>query len=166
MSAVRSRGNKATEMRLAKFFRKHGIKGWRRHLPLLGKPDFVFRKGRLAVFVDGCFWHGCPKHLRRPKGNRRYWQQKIERNRKRDLFVTRNLRRTGWRVSRVWEHELKNESLFAKRLITGLAAEQYFESVQPKLAEFGGYELENTTRLGCGYDFRLRNKTAKDFCGC
>jgi len=55
------------------------------------------------------------------------------------------------------------EALFAKRLITGLAAEQYFESIQPKLLEFSGYELLNTTRLGCGYDFRLRKQTAKDF---
>ncbi|MGA2177158.1 MAG: DUF3883 domain-containing protein [Verrucomicrobiota bacterium] len=61
------------------------------------------------------------------------------------------------------DEEADGESLFAKRLITGLAAEQYFESIHPKLTEFGGYELENTTRLGCGYDFRLRRKTAKDF---
>ena len=108
MAAVRSRGNKATELRLIQIFRRHGIKGWRRHLPTLGRPDFVFRNDRLAVFVDGCFWHGCPKHLRKPKGNRRYWRYKIESNRQRDLFVTRSLRRTGWRVLRVWEHEIKN----------------------------------------------------------
>jgi DNA mismatch endonuclease (patch repair protein) len=110
MAAVRSKGNKATEMILVKILRRHGVKGWRRHLPLLGCPDFVFRKERLAIFVDGCFWHGCPKHLRHPRANRGYWRHKIERNRKRDLFVAQSLRRTGWRVLRVWEHELKNES--------------------------------------------------------
>jgi hypothetical protein len=61
------------------------------------------------------------------------------------------------------DEEADGESLFAKRMITGIAAEQYFESIQPKLPEFSGYELANTTRLGCGYDFRLRNQTAKDF---
>jgi len=117
MAAVRSKGNKATEMSLVKIFRRHGVKGWRRHLPMLGCPDFVFRQDRIAVFVDGCFWHGCPKHLRPPKGNRQYWRHKIERNRKRDLFVTRSLRRAGWRVLRVWEHELTNESrVFARFL--------------------------------------------------
>jgi DNA mismatch endonuclease (patch repair protein) len=115
MAAVRSKGNKATEMSLVRIFRRHGIKGWRRHLPLPGRPDFAFRQKRLAIFVDGCFWHGCPKHLRCPKGNRKYWRQKIERNRQRDLFVTRRLRRAGWRVLRVWEHDLKNESRLMAR---------------------------------------------------
>jgi DNA mismatch endonuclease, patch repair protein len=115
MAAVRSRGNKATELSLIQIFRRHGVKGWRRHLPMLGCPDFIFRKERLAVFMDGCFWHGCPKHWRKPKGNRRYWRHKFERNRQRDLFVTRSLRRTGWRVLRVWEHDLKNESRLTAR---------------------------------------------------
>src|SRR5436190_2173126 len=107
MAAVRSRGNKATEMRLAEIFRKHGIKGWRRHLLLPGNPDFVFRKGRLAVFVDGCFWHGCRWHCRMPQDNRPYWKRKISSNVARDRLTTRALRRIGWRVIRVWQHSLK-----------------------------------------------------------
>ena len=63
MAAIRSKGNKTTELRLASILRAHGISGWRRHQPLFGKPDFVFRRERLAVFVDGCFWHGCPQAL-------------------------------------------------------------------------------------------------------
>lgn len=66
MAAVRSTGNRTTELRLASILRANGITGWRRHQPLPGKPDFVFRRERLAVFADGCFWHGCPRHLRMP----------------------------------------------------------------------------------------------------
>jgi DNA mismatch endonuclease (patch repair protein) len=110
MSLIRSRGNKETELKLASILRAHGVTGWRRHQPLPGHPDFTFRREHLVIFVDGCFWHGCPKHLRRPNTNKRYWRQKIARNRQRDGIVTRMLRRMGWRVLRVWGHELKNES--------------------------------------------------------
>jgi DNA mismatch endonuclease (patch repair protein) len=74
---------------------------------LPGKPDFIFPKQRLAVFVDGCFWHGCRWHCRMPKSRRNYWKPKIARNKKRDREVTRQLRRCGWKVFRVWEHALK-----------------------------------------------------------
>lgn len=106
MAAIRSTGNRATELRLAAIFRAHGITGWRRHQPLPGKPDFVFRRERLAVFVDGCFWHGCPQHLRMPRDNRHYWKRKIARNILRDRETTRRLKRAGWRVVRVWEHAI------------------------------------------------------------
>ena len=106
MSQIRSRGNKATELALAKFFRRHKITGWRRNQKVFGKPDFVFSKLKLAVFVDGCFWHGCPKHGTQPKGNRAFWKKKFARNIARDRLVNRALRRTGWRVLRIWEHEL------------------------------------------------------------
>lgn len=69
MSRIRSRGNKDTELELTKLFRANGITGWRRNAPVFGKPDFVFRKGQVAVFVDGCYWHGCPKHATRPRTN-------------------------------------------------------------------------------------------------
>ena len=116
MAAIRSTGNKVTELGLARIFRAHGIKGWRRHLPLPGKPDFVFQKERVAVFVDGCFWHGCPKHLRMPKSNKAYWRRKIATNRMRDVRVRRVLRQGGWRVVRIWEHELKNEPRLVQHL--------------------------------------------------
>lgn len=98
--------------------REHEIIGWRRRVCLRGKPDFVFAKQKIAVFVDGCFWHGCSKHCRMPKGNRKYWQTKIAGNRARDRLVARTLRRAGWWVLRIWEHELarKNEARLVKRL--------------------------------------------------
>ncbi|MDZ4290052.1 MAG: very short patch repair endonuclease [Prosthecobacter sp.] len=111
MSRIRSKGNRQTELRLMAMFKGAGITGWRRHWPLLGKPDFVFRRERVVVFVDGCFWHGCPVHGRRPGQNQVYWDAKMLRNKKRDREVTRELRKRGWQVLRVWAHELtrKNE---------------------------------------------------------
>ncbi|MCU0783982.1 MAG: very short patch repair endonuclease [Verrucomicrobia bacterium] len=120
MAAVRSTGNKVTELSLVRIFRAYGIKGWRRHLPLPGKPDFVFQKERVAVFVDGCFWHGCPKHLRSPQTNGAYWRRKIATNRIRDVRVRRVLRQGGWCVLRVWEHELQNEPPLVQRLRASL----------------------------------------------
>jgi DNA mismatch endonuclease (patch repair protein) len=70
------------------------------------KPDFVFRERRLAVFVDGCFWHGCPRHFNKPRNNAAFWRRKIAANQARDRLVNRTLRRMGWRVLRIWEHEL------------------------------------------------------------
>lgn len=116
MAAVRSTGNKATETVLVDLFRKHRITGWRRHWPIRGRPDFAFPKQRVAVFVDGCFWHGCPKHVRMPASNQAYWFAKIARNRARDDGVTRELRSRGWSVLRIWEHELKQGDRVVKRV--------------------------------------------------
>src|SRR3954453_21090414 len=101
MAAIRSRGNKDTELKLAAILRANRITGWRRHQPLPGRPDFVFRKERLAIFVDGCFWHGCARCYRRPSSNRVYWDAKVQRNRARDREVTRELKKRGWRVLRI-----------------------------------------------------------------
>jgi len=118
MSRVRSRGNKDTEVALAKLFRRNKITGWRRNQKVFGKPDFIFPKLKLAIFVDGCFWHGCPKHETKPKNNRAFWRRKFSRNKKRDVLVTRTLRLAGWRVLRIWEHELakKNEAHLLRRI--------------------------------------------------
>jgi DNA mismatch endonuclease (patch repair protein) len=118
MSLIRGRGNKDTEVALAKFFRRNKITGWRRNQKIFGKPDFVFRQERLALFVDGCFWHGCPKHETRPKSNRAFWRRKLSANKNRDILVTRTLRRAGWRVLRIWEHELarRNENRLLQRI--------------------------------------------------
>jgi DNA mismatch endonuclease (patch repair protein) len=118
MSRIHGRGNKDTELVLAKLFRLHSIKGWRRNQQVFGKPDFIFPKLKLAIFVDGCFWHGCPKHGTNPKSNRAYWHQKLFRNKSRDHLVTRTLRQAGWRVLRIWEHELtrQNEPRLLRRL--------------------------------------------------
>jgi DNA mismatch endonuclease (patch repair protein) len=109
MSRVRSKGNFSTELRLVALFREEGIAGWRRGYPLFGKPDFVFPKLRLAIFVDGCFWHGCPTHGKCPRSNRAFWRAKLERNIARDRLVTRTLRARGWRVLRIWHHALKRQ---------------------------------------------------------
>lgn len=106
MARVRGAGNRSTELRLVALFRAEGIVGWRRGVNLPGKPDFVFRRQRVAVFVDGCFWHGCPRHGALPQSHREYWRAKIARNRKRDREVGRLLRAAGWRVLRLWEHDL------------------------------------------------------------
>ena len=108
MSRIRGKGNQKTEIRLAMLLRKAGIWGWRRHLPIPGRPDFSFRKKKVAVFVDGCFWHGCPRCFRLPKQNRAFWKAKIEGNRKRDLSVNGRLRRLGWKVIRIRECHLKH----------------------------------------------------------
>jgi len=115
MAKVKARGNKSTELKLIKIFRECSIKGWRRNYPLIGKPDFVFPKPRLAIFVDGCFWHGCQEHCRLPESNRDYWVAKINRNRKRDKLISKELRKKKWNVIRVWEHELK-ENIYKNKL--------------------------------------------------
>ncbi len=116
MAKVRGRGNLTTEEALAKVFRSEGWSGWRRQRRIGGRarggrfrvrPDFVFAALRLAVFVDGCFWHGCPRHGTRPRGNAAFWRAKFRRNRERDRRDSRNLRRAGWKVLRLWEHALK-----------------------------------------------------------
>ena len=118
MSRICGRGNKDTELALAKLLRRHGIKGWRRYQPVFGKPDFVFPKLKLAIFVDGCFWHGCPKHATKPANNRAFWRRKLSSNKKRDQVVNQTLRKAGWRVLRIWEHELtrKNETRLVQRI--------------------------------------------------
>jgi DNA mismatch endonuclease (patch repair protein) len=130
MSLIRSRGNKATEGAFMKLLRCHKISGWRRHtsvrLTARGtmdggrrasvKPDFVFRGPRVAVFIDGCFWHGCPLHGTKPVGNAVFWREKLAINRARDRFVTKSLRRSRWTVLRIWEHQLRQ----GDRLMAGL----------------------------------------------
>lgn len=120
MAAVRSERNKATELRLVSIFRAYGIKGWRRQQPLMGKPDFLFPKERVVVFVDGCFWHGCPIHGECPASNRDYWRNKLARNRARDRGVNRLLRQRNWRVVRLWEHGLRNPERVALKVRAAL----------------------------------------------
>jgi DNA mismatch endonuclease (patch repair protein) len=152
MSRIRSAGNKDTELRLIQIFRANGITGWRRGCVIRGqmsearlqngesgrrktedrrqqkpfsvRPDFVFPKLKAAVFVDGCFWHGCPRHATQPKTKARFWREKIAGNRARDRRVNRELRKRGWTVVRVWEHELmrKDEARLLRRLVKKLGA--------------------------------------------
>ena len=116
MAAIRSKGNKATELKLVSILRATGITGWLRHRPLPGRPDFIFRRQRLAIFVDGCFWHGCRWHCRMPQDTREYWLQKITGNAARDRSATQLLRRRGWSVLRIWGHELETPEAVARRI--------------------------------------------------
>src|SRR5258708_18066686 len=116
MSRVKGRGNLATEMRLIRIFGEHRIVGWRRRAPLFGNPDFVFVASRLAVFVDGCFWHGCPHHGSLPRTNRDFWQAKLARNKRRDRLVNKTLKARGWTPIRVWQHQLREPEPLVRRL--------------------------------------------------
>ena len=139
MSRVRGHGNKATELALIKFFRRHRFTGWSRHRPIFGNPDFAFPKLRLAVFVDGCFWHGCPRHATQPATNRAFWQKKLARNRARDRVVNRTLRQRGWIILRIWQHELtrRNEPRLLLRIhrIFGSSFARNFEMVSTNQGE-------------------------------
>src|SRR5262245_35438514 len=110
MRAVKSQGVKSTERRLRAAMVSRRLKGWRMYASELpGKPDFVFLKERLAVFVDGCFWHGCPKCYRRPHSNQKYWDGKVTYNIERDRRNRARLKRDGWRVIRIWEHDVARD---------------------------------------------------------
>lgn len=122
MSRIRGRGNKETELALAALLRQNGLKGWQRHQSVFGRPDFIFRKQRVAVFVDGCFWHSCKLHANVPANNRRFWVAKLSANRTRDRRVSAKLRREGWRVVRIWEHELGAPQRVLRKLIAALSA--------------------------------------------
>lgn len=128
MARIKGRGNQRTEIAYMSLMRRSGITGWRRHrlIPLCTsqtrpvrpsvRPDFVFPALKLAVFIDGCFWHGCPRHGVQPATNERFWIDKIQGNMSRDRRVARCLRRQGWSVLRVWEHELSNDYRVMARL--------------------------------------------------
>ena len=105
MQSIRGKGNKTTELKLMALFKEHKITGWRRHQPLPGRPDFIFPRGKMAVFVDGCFWHQCPEHGVMPKANREWWRAKLEGNTERDRRKDRALLELGWLPFHVWEHE-------------------------------------------------------------
>lgn len=107
MSRIRSKGNISTELKMVELLRGNGIHGWRRHPKLMGNPDFIFKKQKIAIFIDGCFWHSCPRCFIEPKSNIEYWSAKIERNKKRDKKINAELNRLGWTVLRFWEHSFK-----------------------------------------------------------
>jgi DNA mismatch endonuclease Vsr len=107
MSRIRGHGNRSTEVRFRMSLASRGITGWTLHPKhILGRPDFFFPKKGLAVFVDGCFWHGCITCYKRPKTNRAFWKEKIRINRFRDRRISSALKREGIQVIRIWEHEL------------------------------------------------------------
>ncbi|MBN9352412.1 MAG: DNA mismatch endonuclease Vsr [Chitinophagaceae bacterium] len=116
MRKVKSKANKSTEQKLIDIFKANGITGWRRNYNVKGKPDFVFPKLKIAVFTDGCFWHG--HHCRNitPKQNAEYWNNKRQRNINRDKAVTQLFEQRGWTVLRFWECDIKRGTLDLNRL--------------------------------------------------
>lgn len=110
MQQIRSRGNRSTELRLRMAIVGAGIRDWTMHPDeIYGNPDFLFGESKVVVFVDGCFWHGCPKCGHVPKTRTDFWRTKFEQRRKNDRAVSRNLRKSGYTVLRFWEHELVND---------------------------------------------------------
>lgn len=122
MGAIRGRGNRTTEARFRALLVRSGICGWTmRTKELKGKPDFYFPEGKVAVFLDGCFWHGCPQCGHVPRVNRPFWKAKIERNQRRDRETDELLRQTGIKAVRFWEHELRDfPRQCIQRLLEGL----------------------------------------------
>ena len=123
MKAVKSKGNKSTEIKLIEIFRLHHITGWRRNSNLIGRPDFIFPKNRVAVFADGCFWHGHNCRNVYPSDNATYWQNKIKRNKLRDKAITKKLIQKDWKVVRIWECEIKKGNV-RKLMAAGLLFRQ------------------------------------------
>ena len=125
MSRIRS-SDTSPELLLRKSLWQVGLR-YRLKAKLLGRPDLVFPQYKTVIFVDGCYWHGCPKHLTWPKNNAAFWRAKILENKLRDATVTRTLKRDGWTVIRVWEHEIRQDlvrcvSRLAKKIRAGLPA--------------------------------------------
>jgi DNA mismatch endonuclease (patch repair protein) len=110
MRAIKGKNNRSTELRFRLALVRAGVRGWTvRPKNILGNPDFWFQRRAVAIFVDGCFWHGCRKCGRKPKSNVRFWLAKFAQNRKKDRDINRRLASSGVKVLRLWEHDLKND---------------------------------------------------------
>ncbi|MEG0985804.1 MAG: very short patch repair endonuclease [Clostridia bacterium] len=110
MSKVRSKQNRSTELRFITLLQQENIHGWTRNYPVKGHPDFVFMRQHIAVFIDGCFWHGHNCRNTIPANNKDYWDQKRARNIQHDDEVTEMFQKRGWTVVRIWECELRKKS--------------------------------------------------------
>ena len=108
MSHIRGK-NTGPEIKLRKLLWSRNIRGYRIHYNLLGKPDIVFTKKKIAIFIDGCFWHKCPIDFQEPETRKEFWMKKINSNVERDERNTRQLQKDGWTVMRFWEHEVRKK---------------------------------------------------------
>lgn len=108
MSRVKSKDTKLEE-KFRKELRRVGVRYRKNPRGYFGKPDLVFKKRKTVVYIDSCFWHGCKKHMRPPKSNRDYWISKIERNKNRDKEVNKHYAKIGWKIVRVWEHDIEKD---------------------------------------------------------
>lgn len=106
MSRIRSTETN-TEIKFRKYLWKNNIRGYRKNFKVNGKPDVYFSKQKIAVFIDGCFWHKCPTCFVKPKTNNKYWSKKIKNNTLRDKRVNNFFKKEGIIVVRFWEHEIK-----------------------------------------------------------
>jgi DNA mismatch endonuclease, patch repair protein len=119
MSKIQAK-NTGPELKLRTLIRAEGIRGYRIHYNLPGKPDIVFTKKKIVVFIDGCFWHKCPICFQEPETRKEFWMKKIQSNIDRDKKVNEQLKNDGWSVIRIWEHEIKKEPEEALRKILDL----------------------------------------------
>jgi DNA mismatch endonuclease (patch repair protein) len=126
MSKVRSKDSKI-EVDFRKAIWKAGFRYRKNPTRYFGKPDLVLNKYKTVIFVDSCFWHGCKKHCRLPSTRKNYWLPKIERNKQRDKEVNRNYKKEGWKVIRVWEHQLKSSDKIIKKISEELKIASTFE---------------------------------------
>lgn len=116
MSMIKGK-NTRPEIILRKLLFNAGLRGYRLHYKLPGRPDVVFPGKRVAVFIDGCFWHRCSKCFVKPATNRKFWREKINSNVARDKQVNTRLNNEGWKVIRIWEHEVRNEKIVKRKII-------------------------------------------------
>ena len=108
MQSIRSKDT-SIEKIIRSGLRHAGIRFRSNVSTMLGKPDFVFNDAKTVLFLDSCFWHSCPYHATQPKSNRAYWRPKLKRNKERDQSITKALRKSGWKVIRIWEHRIKKD---------------------------------------------------------
>ncbi|MGI6378751.1 MAG: very short patch repair endonuclease [Patescibacteria group bacterium] len=111
MSRIKNKDSKI-EIEFRKALWKQGIRYRKNAKNYFGKPDLVLKKYKTVIFIDSCFWHGCKKHCRIPATNKKYWIDKIERNKQRDDKVKKYYKKTDWNCFRIWEHDLKSIKLF------------------------------------------------------
>jgi DNA mismatch endonuclease (patch repair protein) len=119
MSQIRGKDT-GPEVTLRKLLWSEGIRGYRIHYRLHGKPDIVFTRKKIAIFIDGCFWHKCPVCYQEPETRKDFWIKKIQSNIDRDKNVDETLKNDGWTVIRIWEHEIRKDPENAVRKIIAL----------------------------------------------
>jgi DNA mismatch endonuclease Vsr len=134
MSRIKGK-NTTPEIKLRKILFSHGIRGYRVHYPLPGKPDIVFIRKRIAIFVDGCFWHKCPQCYREPDIRKEFWVSKIQGNVERDNKINEILMNQGWTVIRFWEHDIrKNPNQVLEKLFRYYLYDYVFRNLFSKIA--------------------------------
>jgi len=117
MSRIRGK-NTSPEIKIRKMLFSEGIRGYRIHYNLPGKPDIVFIKKKIAIFIDGCFWHKCPICFKAPETRKKFWLEKINKNVERDLEINELLKNMGWKVIRIWEHDVRKNPTNVVIMIT------------------------------------------------